>query len=51
MAKKTVATLGKGGAKDFTKVIKMVKSSKTGSYTFKEEIVNKDAVQDFINKK
>ena len=51
MAKKTVATLGKGGAKDFTKVIKMVKSPKTGSYSFREEVVSKDDVKDFLNRK
>lgn len=48
MAKKTVASLGKKGAKDFTKVIKMVKSDKTGAYAFKEEIVPKDAVNDWL---
>lgn len=51
MAKKTVATLSKGGAKDFTKVIKMVKSPKTGAYAFKEEIVPKDKVDEFLAKK
>ena len=30
MAKKVVATLQKKGGKDFTKAIKMVRSSKTG---------------------
>ena len=34
MAKKVVATLQKGGGKEHTKVIKMIKSEKTGSYTF-----------------
>jgi len=48
MAKKTVATLGKGGAKDFTKVIKMVKSPETGAYSFKEEVVPKDKVKEFL---
>ena len=42
MAKKAVASLQKRGAKDFTKVIKMTKSEKTGSYSFKSEIVPKD---------
>jgi hypothetical protein len=51
MAKKVVARLGTGGAKDYTKVIKMVKSPKTGAYSFKEEILPKDLVTDFINKK
>lgn len=51
MAKKTVATLSKGGAKDYTKVIKMVKSDKTGAYAFREEILPKDKVDDFLAKK
>ncbi|MGB0999114.1 MAG: DUF4295 domain-containing protein [Flavobacteriales bacterium] len=50
MAKKTVATLQKKGAKDFTKAIKMVKSEKTGSYVFKEEMMLKDQVKDFMKK-
>ena len=29
----------------------MVKSEKTGSYSFREEIVNKDKVKDFFAKK
>jgi len=51
MAKKVVASLQKRGAKDITKAIKMVKSEKTGSYTFREEIINKDKVKDFFAKK
>jgi hypothetical protein len=51
MAKKTVATLKQGQGKDFTKVIKMVKSEKSGAYMFKEEIVHKDHVADFFKKK
>ena len=51
MAKKVVATLSKGGAKDFTKVIKMIKSEATGAYSFREEVVPKDKVNDFLNKK
>lgn len=50
MAKKTVAGLRQLGAKDFTKVIKMVKSKKSGAYTFKEEILPKDKVRDFLAK-
>jgi len=50
MAKKTVATLSKGGAKDFTKVIKMTKNEKTGSYSFTEALVGKDNVKDFLAK-
>ena len=52
MAKKTVAGLQKKGAKDFTKVIKMVKGGgRSGAYSFKEEIVTKDKVQEFLNAK
>lgn len=51
MAKKTVATLKTGAGKDFTKVIKMVKSEKTGSYTFRQEVVHNDHVKDFFDKK
>lgn len=48
MAKKTVASLQKGGGKNHTKVIKMVKSEKTGAYIFKEEIIEKDKVKEFF---
>lgn len=48
MAKKTVATLQTGGGKQFTKVIKMVKSPKTGAYSFKEEMVHNDNVKDWF---
>jgi hypothetical protein len=48
MAKKVVATLKSGKGKDFTKVIKMVKSPKTGAYSFKEEIVHNDHIKDFL---
>lgn len=51
MAKKVVATLKSGKGKDFTKVIKMVRSPKTGSYNFKEEIVHNDHVGDFLKSK
>ena len=50
MAKKTVASLQKKGAKAFTKAVKLVKST-NGSYSFKEEIVPKDKVNDFFSKK
>jgi hypothetical protein len=51
MAKKVVATLKSGKGKDFTRVIKMVKSSKSGSYSFREEIVHNDHIQDFLKSK
>jgi hypothetical protein len=50
MAKKTVATLKTGEGKTYTKVVKMVKSPKTGSYQFKEEVVNSEHVKDFFKK-
>ncbi|MDR3095291.1 MAG: DUF4295 domain-containing protein [Bacteroidales bacterium] len=49
MAKKVVATLKKQGAgKGVTKVIKMIKSDKTGAYTFVEDIIAVDNVKDFF---
>ncbi len=49
MAKKVVATLKKeGGGKSFAKVIKAVKNEKTGAYTFKEEMVPVDQVQNAL---
>lgn len=48
MAKKVVATLKKEGGKSFAKVIKAVKSPKTGAYTFKEEMVPLEGVQDAL---
>jgi len=50
MAKKTVASLQSQG-KDFAKVIKMVRSPKSGAYTFKEEIVPTDQVKETLAKK
>ena len=49
MAKKTVATLQTKG-KNLTKVIKMVKSPKTGAYTFKEDIVPNEQVKEWFEK-
>ncbi len=48
MAKKVVATLKTGTGKTFTKCIKMVKSEKTGAYTFKTEVVPNEQVKDFF---
>ena len=50
MAKKVVASLQKGGGKEHTKVIKMIKSDKTGAYSFKEGIVRNDKVKDWFDK-
>jgi hypothetical protein len=48
MAKKAVATLQKGAGKGHAKVIKMVKSEKTGAYSFKEEIISNDDVKGYF---
>ncbi|MCD4745650.1 MAG: DUF4295 domain-containing protein [Bacteroidales bacterium] len=50
MAKKVVATLQSTG-KNYAKVIRMVKSPKTGAYTFKEQIVHTEQVKDYLSKK
>ncbi|HQW23308.1 MAG: DUF4295 domain-containing protein [Bacteroidetes bacterium] len=50
MAKKVVATLKSGKGKEFSKVIKMVKTD-NGSYQFKEEVVHNDHVKDFLKNK
>ena len=51
MAKKVVATLQKGAGKEFTKVVRSVKSEITGAYTFREEIVPNAQVQEVLNRK
>ncbi|HQU55794.1 MAG: DUF4295 domain-containing protein [Chitinophagaceae bacterium] len=38
-------------AKNFSKVIKAVRSSKSGAYTFKEQMITKDKVKDFLSQK
>jgi hypothetical protein len=50
MAKKTVASLQKGEGRSYAKVIKMVKSPKTGAYMFQEEIVHNDKVKEHLSK-
>ena len=35
-------------AKNWSKVIRSVRSPKTGAYTFKEAIVHKDKIKDFL---
>ena len=35
-------------AKNWTKVIRAVRSTKTGAYTFKENIVHKDKIKEFL---
>jgi hypothetical protein len=50
MAKKVVATLKKEGGVSYAKVIRAVKSEKTGAYTFKEDMVPSTMVQDILKK-
>lgn len=38
-------------AKNWTKVIRAVRSPKTGAYTFKETIVHKEKVKSFLAQK
>ncbi|MEO8713330.1 MAG: DUF4295 family protein [Parafilimonas sp.] len=38
-------------AKNWSKVIRAVRSPKSGAYTFKEAIVHKDKVKDFLAQK
>ncbi|MEZ5083002.1 MAG: DUF4295 domain-containing protein [Bacteroidales bacterium] len=50
MAKKVVASLQAAG-KNYAKVIKMVKSPKTGAYSFKENVMHVEEVQNYLAKK
>ncbi|TVP54081.1 MAG: DUF4295 domain-containing protein [Mongoliibacter sp.] len=50
MAKKVVATLKKEGGVTYAKVIRAVKSEKTGAYSFKEEMVPSAIVQETLKK-
>jgi hypothetical protein len=49
MAKKTVAGYReKSEGRSYSKVIKMVKSPKTGAYIFKEEMIPNEAVKEYF---
>ena len=50
MAKKSVASL-QTGSKRLTKAIKMVRSPKSGAYTFVESVMAPELVSDFLSKK
>jgi hypothetical protein len=50
MAKKVVATLKTSDGRGFAKVIKMVKSPKTGAYIFKEQMLATDEVKESLKK-
>ena len=51
MAKKVVASLKTATGTSSAKVIRMVRSPKTNAYTFQENIVPSDQVQDFLKQK
>ena len=50
MAKKAVASFkaDKSSAKSYTKCIKLVKSEKTGAYSFKEDVVHNNDIKSFF---
>ena len=50
MAKKSVATL-QTGSKRLTKAIKMVRSPKTGAYTFVERVMDPEQVVSYLKEK
>jgi len=50
MAKKSVASIQTGEGKGFAKVIKMVKSPKTGAYTFDSNIIPNEDVKAYFAK-
>ena len=50
MAKKAMSKLQKGDGRTFSKVIKMVKSPKTGAYIFKKEMVPNEMVKEYVKK-
>ena len=51
MAKKVVASFKATSGKDFTKVIRMVKSPKSGAFVFRETIVANEMLKDFLANK
>ena len=50
MAKKVVATLKQPGGAKFAKVIRAVKSEKSGSYVFKADMVPEGEVKNLLSK-
>jgi len=51
MAKKVVATLKTVSGKQYAKVIRMKRSETTGAYTFSEDIIPNDRVQESLSKR
>lgn len=45
MAKKTVATLKTGDGRTYSKIVRVVKSPKTGAYIFQEEMIPNEQVK------
>ena len=50
MAKKAVATLQTGNKEKYVKVVKMVKSPKTGAYMFAEEVLLESKAEEALKK-
>ena len=50
MAKKAVATLQTGDKEKFVKVVKLVKSPKTGAYMFAEEMLPQGKADESLKK-
>lgn len=50
MAKKTVATLKTGDGRTFSKIVRVVKSPKTGAFIFEEEMVPNEKVKEALAK-
>ena len=48
MAKKVVATLQTAEGRTYSKLIKMVRSEKTGAYVFEEKMVPNDKVEEAL---
>jgi hypothetical protein len=48
MAKKVVGRVKSGAGKTMTRCVKMVRSEKTGAYTFKEDVVLNEDVKKFF---
>jgi hypothetical protein len=51
MAKKVVATLKTTEGNAYAKVIRTVRSKKTGAYIFTEELMPSDKVKEYLAKK
>ena len=50
MANKVLPTFNPGDGRGYAKVIKMVKSPKSGAYTFKQQMISTDEVKAYFKK-